>query len=190
MYFTSNQKAVCIWAFSAIFVWKKSKLWHNLVPRYPENSDIRDNLYFSIVLTNAKSYIQNFSSLTTKLHGVYWPSVNFNLYVKWLLKFFILCRFVHRVSTWFLESQYFRTGGKHFSYLTQLSLSLFFIYRRNSILVRLSESRAEHRAHKLFSGDSTWGLPQQGPWSSKFPVWRAHRQTFKIATDCKELIFI
>lgn len=125
---------------------KKSKLWHNLVPRYPENSDIRDNLYFSIVLTNAKSYIQNFSSLTTKLHGVYWPSVNFNLYVKWLLKFFILCRFVHRVSTWFLESQYFRTGGKHFSYLTQLSLSLFFIYRRNSILVRLSESRAEHRA--------------------------------------------
>lgn len=128
MYFTSNQKAVCIWAFSAIFVWKKSKLWHNLVPRYPENSDIRDNLYFSIVLTNAKSYIQNFSSLTTKLHGVYWPSVNFNLYVKWLLKFFILCRFVHRVSTWFLESQYFRTGGKHFSYLTQLSLSLFFLF--------------------------------------------------------------
>lgn len=81
-----------------------------------------------------------------KLFGIYWPSANFNLYVKCLLQ---VLHSTQVCSTWFLEFQYFRSEGRRFNDLTNL-----FISRRNFIPLRLCEwSSPKHRACALSGGD-------------------------------------
>lgn len=75
------KKSYAFGAFQLHLYVKESNLWHYFVPRPSENSESDGDLYFLIVSTDPKSWVQNSSSLTMKWRGIYWPA-DFNLHVK------------------------------------------------------------------------------------------------------------
>lgn len=120
------KKSYAFGAFQLHLYVKESNLWHYFVPRRSENSESDGDLYFLIVSTDPKSWVQNSSSLTMKWRGIYWPA-DFNLHVKCSLEVLHSSSVCTQSFNWSLELQYFRTEGKRFNYLKP-SFFLIIIY--------------------------------------------------------------